>query len=406
MRVETNHRLDAPLRSEFQPEVTCVVCGSVGCVPFAQLPQVPTHTTMLLARREEALAAAKADIVLSYCRTCGHIFNSQFDPARAQYEEGYDSSLHFSPTFQAYAEELADQLIERHDIKGKRIVEIGSGAGDFLALLCERGGNTGLGFDPSYVPGPAHAHLVNAGRMRFIADFYSPRYADHPADVIICRQALEHIQFPHAFLRDLRDTVGSRPTTILFFEVPDVRLLLSDQDIWTLIYEHCSYFSSGSLRTLFRRSGFVVMALEGVFGDQFLGITVQPGQQVRAFDDQHDLAEQVSQFRDTMETVVTRWQQTLEAREREGKKVVVWGGGARGTTFLNIADPRRTIEYVVDINPRKEDTYIAGTGQKIVRETFLASYRPDAIIIMNPIYRDEIASALAAMGVQAELLIA
>ncbi len=401
-----NRRMEMPLRSEQSGGITCVVCGSGECSTFAELLQVPIHTTMLLERREAALAAATADIVLAHCRRCGHIFNSHFDPARTQYEAGYDNSLHFSPTFQAYAETLADQLIARHGIRGKKIVEIGSGGGDFLALLCERGGNTGVGFDPSYVPGSAHADLVNAGQMRFVQDLYSPRYSSEAADVVICRQVLEHIQFPHEFLKDLRVTVGSRPDIVLFFEVPEVRLLLRDQDIWTLIYEHCSLFSPGSLRTVFRRSGFDVIALEGVFGDQFLGITVRPGRPVQAVDDQGDLAELVSRFADTMNRVVTGWHRKLDAFQREGKRVVVWGGGARGTTFLNIADPRRTIEYVVDINPRKEGTFVAGSGQTIVRETFLASYRPYAVIIMNPIYRGEIASALDAMGVHAELLTA
>jgi hypothetical protein len=41
---------------------------------------------------------------------------------------------------------------------------------------------------------------------------------------------------------------------------------------------------------------------------------------------------------------------------------------------------------------------MAGTGQEIVAPEFLRTYQPDAVIIMNPVYRDEISRDLSAMG--------
>jgi hypothetical protein len=40
---------------------------------------------------------------------------------------------------------------------------------------------------------------------------------------------------------------------------------------------------------------------------------------------------------------------------------------------------------------------MAGSGQEIVAPDFLRSYRPDAVIIMNPVYRQEIVSDLKRM---------
>jgi hypothetical protein len=48
--------------------------------------------------------------------------------------------------------------------------------------------------------------------------------------------------------------------------------------------------------------------------------------------------------------------------------------------------------------------FMAGTGQQIVRPAFLREYRPDAVVIMNPIYRDEIAQDLAVLGLQPALM--
>ena len=56
--------------------------------------------------------------------------------------------------------ELRDELrVSRHalreaykeGLRGKDIIEIGCGKGEFLLLLCEMGNNRGTGFDPGFV---------------------------------------------------------------------------------------------------------------------------------------------------------------------------------------------------------------------------------------------------------------
>jgi len=47
---------------------------------------------------------------------------------------------------------------------------------------------------------------------------------------------------------------------------------------------------------------------------------------------------------------------------------------------------------------------MAGTGQQIVSPTFLREYRPDVVLVMNPIYRDEIQRDLARLDVSADVV--
>ena len=72
---------------------------------------------------------------------------------------------------------------------------------------------------------------------------------------------------------------------------------------------------------------------------------------------------------------------------------------------MTTLDIREGIEYVVDINPRRNGTFIAGTGQQIVAPGFLAQYRPDAVIVMSPIYMPEITAQLDKMGVRPQRLL-
>ena len=61
------------------------------------------------------------------------------------------------------------------------------------------------------------------------------------------------------------------------------------------------------------------------------------------------------------------------------------------------------IQSVVDINPRKHGKYVPGTGQPVVGPKDLVDSPPDIVLVMNPIYRDEIAGLIAELGITADV---
>jgi SAM-dependent methyltransferase len=325
-----------------------------------------------------------------------------------EYDEAYENSLHFSARFQEYVEALAAGLIERHGLRHKTIVEIGCGQGDFLRMLCAGGDNRGIGFDPAYMPEQDSASRDQ--RVEIVQDFYSEKYSDLHADFICCRHTLEHIPTPIQMLQMLRRAIGSRQDTTLFFEVPNALYTVRDLGIWDLIYEHCSYFTPQSLQRAFEQAGFSVQSIEPTFGEQFLCIEAVPTQEAvhRAEPNavtMTGLTGDIQRFSDAYRSKVQYMTQTLARLQEQNQKVVVWGAGSKGVTFQNVLNTAETIQYVVDVNPRKHDMYVAGTGQQIVPPTFLSEYQPDAVIIMNAIYQDEIAEALRAQNVDAELIL-
>ena len=93
---------------------------------------------------------------------------------------------------------------------------------------------------------------------------------------------------------------------------------------------------------------------------------------------------------DRLLCLVDYWNTWLEQVRTAGKRVVVWGGGSKGVSFLNAVQSRGTVEYVVDINPHKQNQYVGGTGQKIIPPRFLKDYKPHYVIAMNKNYKEEI----------------
>ena len=197
----------------------------------------------------------------------------------------------------------------------------------------------------------------------------------------------------------------------MFFEVPNVLFILRDLSIWDIIYEHCSYFSVGSLAYIFAQCGFDVYHLDKTYQGQYLTVEALPGKDgaqssIDRWNGIKHMASYVTHFADNYQNKLKEWQQKLNRIERAGWRAVAWGAGAKGVSFLNMLKTKDQIEYIVDINPYKQGKYIAGTGQQIVPPEFLRDYQPDVVIVMNPIYKTEIQRTIEEVGLATEFMYA
>jgi hypothetical protein len=195
----------------------------------------------------------------------------------------------------------------------------------------------------------------------------------------------------------------------VFFEVPDTSRILVEGAFWDIYYEHCSYFTLGSLGRLFRASGFDPLSLRTGYDDQYLLIEAkvrdtEPTGSLQGEDDLADVGTKVRSFVEATQTAIRAWDQRLADAAAAKKKVVIWGASSKGVAFLTSLEAGDTVEYAVDINPYKQGKFLPGAGQEIVGPDFLQDYGPDLVIIMNPIYVEEIRSDLAQLGLAPELV--
>ena len=376
----------------------CPACGNASLESMGSVGPVPVLCGSLWDSREEAIATPTASLDLVVCHRCAHVWNATFDPELVDYQANYDNALDFSLTFRDYTRDLVDHLVDRFDLRGRNVAEIGSGKGEFLRQLCARGGSRGIGYDPTY-EGPDRQ-----GDVEFVREFFAPGSAPGDVDFVCCRHVLEHVADPVRFLTEVRLAVGGRPVP-MYFEVPNAEFNFAESGPWDLIYPHVGYFNEESLSLAMTRAGFRVLEIRPAFHHQFLAAEVIPDSRAAQAGGlpPPSLAVSMVQALQRQLFASDAWRGRLGELVRRGP-VGLWGAGSKGVTFLSLVDPNCTIGSVVDANPRKWGRVLPASGLAVVAPAQAAGQRLQTVLVMNRAYMNEISGSLAKMGSKASVV--
>ncbi len=177
--------------------------------------------------------------------------------------------------------------------------------------------------------------------------------------------------------------------------------------IWDIIYEHCSYYTAASLERLFLETGFGPRDTWTAYGDQFLCIdaVLDPPATAPSAPPLDELSAWVDRFAGHQREKVDSWGDRLSRMFRAGQRVVIWGAGSKGVTFLNTVAGGEGVVAAVDINTRKQGRYVPGSGQPVVGPEALAEQGADVVLVMNPLYVSEIRVQLLRLGLEPHILV-
>jgi SAM-dependent methyltransferase len=387
---------------------TCPVCLRADTRLFHTQLGVPTQDGFIYPTRQQAIDAPRGDIRLHFCPACTHIFNDRFDPSLLRFDDGYDISLHHSPTYRAFIDDLIAGLVQRHQLRNKTVLEIGCGKADFLKAITIPFHNRGIGFDPTFID----ANLTDDQRQAITVQkrFYGPADQSIQADFVTFRSMLQYHAAPRDFVSDCHGSVA-RPGGVVYAEVPHSAHTFERLCIWNIVYEHGCFYSRWSLAKLFVDCGYHVQNCFACFvEDQNLGIEagIEPSSRRFTIDPRAVAAwdKTIDRFIAEHERLTHHWRSTLESLLRAGKRVTLWGAGARAISFCNLFGITETqIPHVVDINPKRQGRYLPLTLQQVVSPEQLLHTPPDVIIITNSGYEPEIRAQIASMNIGAEVMV-
>jgi len=345
----------------------CPLTGSEDCTVLYEQQPVPVFQNKVFTTKEAALKMQLAPVTLVHSNATGFVFNGSFGSIEMNYDTEYQNEQSNSGYFQQHLNHVLDLLDKKGLLRGK-IIEIGCGKGYFLKMLQERNSNV-TGFDPAY----------EGNDPSIVKDYYSEKYSDIEADLIVLRHTLEHIPTPLQFIQQIARSNKGRGK--IYIEVPTFDWIVKNEAVEDIFYEHCNYFTKETLQLLFEKSD-----CDHVFNRQYLALTADLKDVKQVIE-----KKKVAPPKTIFGSKIKEYKDLVAGQSN----LAVWGAGAKGSTFVNLVDPNcEKIQCVVDINIKKQNCYVGGTGHLIIPPSEINARKINSILVMNPNYLPEIKSII------------
>jgi hypothetical protein len=370
----------------------CPICGQTCGAPLLRRDRVPVFLNRVYPTVESALQASTGRLELSYCRACQFGFNAAFDPAAVVYGPEYENEQGYSPSFSRHLDSMV-KLVMRDLGSSRAVLEVGCGQGAFLRRLAAAMPESVelIGVDPCF----RSTHLPDS-RIRYGAvtlDQFTEELPQAPW-IALSRHVIEHVRNPVEFVAALLfGQVGAGPEQLLL-ETPSFEWIVRNRMFVDVFYEHCSYFTSSSLREIGARAGWTVVSVDAVFGEQYFWFTARPrGTQeteAESIDTACLTAAEVEGFASGDTAMRIYWQHQIETAAQKGP-VAIWGAGAKGLTLATLLDQDRSrVKCLIDLNPAKQDHFTPLSAHPILSPDTALKAGIITAFVVNPNYLDEI----------------
>lgn len=383
----------------------CPICDGRDLWLGLTCRRVPAHSVVLRHSRDDAVSAPCGNVELAACENCGFVFNATYDPRLHHYSDQYESTQSFSETFNAFNERLAGEIAEKTGRRDALIVEIGCGQGEFLHLLRKRGCDKLVGFDPAY--DMARSTVTGGPGIEIVARAFDPGSFAGAPRAIVCKMTLEHIARPVAMLQQIAELASRSSCCEIFVQVPNAEATFSLSAFWDIYYEHCNYFTSRTLVHALRRANLEPSSIARVFGDQYIVANAQSAIGQRSQAANPAARSELVLFRRFCQVVgnqVRQWRERIRGWARAGERIMLWGGGSKAVAFTSFTRTEAYVLAAIDINPRKSNTFLPGSGLPVLSPDQAKSGRPTLIVLLNSAYRAEVERECSHLDIEATIV--
>ncbi len=381
--------------SLYETRDVCRACGNDHInfpIKFDELPLAGTYVEAHERGSEPSLP-----MHVGICERCG--FVQLREVVLPEVYTGYRFVGTASSGYRGYLDALAEELVERHGLKGKRVVELGSSNGYLLGLLRDRGQNEVFGYEPSH---ELRVSSQEAG-LQVTGSFFGPDTTGElpfgGVDAVVVRHVLEHIDDIDGFIGAISDVVPAGG--LLVIEVPDLDSILERKNYFHFYHEHLSYFTAASLSSLVQRHGFNVTGQKVVeiHGGSLLVFCEREGSDPGAAQ-QSDVAAAINHFTtfaDGLSVYLDSLAKFIGEAGASGARVAGYGAAQRTTNACGMAGlGQEHIEYLVDKNEHIQGYYTPGAHLLIDVPDRLRKAAPDIIVLFASSFEQEIMQELGA----------
>ena len=353
----------------------CIVCGApLNGDPLLRCSNMPA-SAQDIPTLEQLPQDAGIELNLHQCPGCGLV---QFDCEPVSYYRDTIRAGGYSTTMAQLRREQYAHFIDLCNLKGKKIIEIGCGQGEFLQVLTEF---------PVEAYGIEHRADLQALACKKglnvncnFAEDEAVKLESGPFDAFLSFNFLEHQPNPNGMMRCIYENLTDGGYGLI--TVPSFEYILEQDGFYELLRDHIANYTQDSLRFLIEKNGFQMLECTRINRDTWAMIVqkrprVDASGLLRNFD---LLAQQVNAY--------------LSKRQQAGKTVCVWGASHQGFTAVSTTALATSIRYIIDSAPFKQGKYAPASHVPIVSPDHFFCEPVDCILIIAPGYTQEIADTI------------
>ena len=365
------NNLSANLSETFEAVSNCRVCSG----PFLKSPLLQYQNMPKAAQYLPDIESIKEDkgvtLRVCQCSCCGLV---QLDSAPVSYYREVIRAAAVSSEMAEFRRKQFGAFVEAQSLRGRKILEIGCGGGEYLSILEKSGVDAyGVEYSPSAVE-----RCVNNG-LKVTTGFVDGPGAivkGGPFDAFLILNFLEHLPDQCATLRGIFNNLTADGIGLI--EVPNFDMIVRKKLFSEFTADHLFYFTRNTLTTTLSRNGFDILECSEEWHGYILSAIVRKRSRLDLSELQDcqthliaELSEYVHRFND--------------------KRVAIWGAGHQAFALMSMMDVTQRIRYVVDSAPFKQGKFTPATHLPIVAPSTLESDPVDAVIVMAASYSDEVA---------------
>tara|TARA_Y100000034_G_scaffold136620_1_gene214184 strand:- start:1378 stop:2523 length:1146 start_codon:yes stop_codon:yes gene_type:complete len=304
------------------------------------------------------------------CSGCGLV---QLNNDPVSYYKKVIRASGFSDEMNNFRMEQFKKFVGKHSLKGKKIVEIGCGKGEYLSIIQQFGVEAyGLEEAEDSVQQCVKGGLkVSKGFVQSKND----KIDDGPFDAFFILNFLEHLPDVNSTLKGIGNNLIEDAVGIV--EVPNFDMILREKLFSEFMRDHLFYFTKDTLKTTLELNGFEIIECKEIWHDYILSVVVKKRKKL-----------DITHFNKSQEKLKTEIEEYLNLFG--DKKVGIWGAGHQALAIISLMGLAEKIKYVVDSATFKQGKYTPSTHIPIVSPETLNSDPVEAIIVMAASYSDEI----------------
>ena len=368
--------------SECTELTSCLACGSNNLTPSVNLGDQPLANNY----NKEPGQNKFYPLAVNLCNDCFHLqLTHVVDPQLIYQNYAYVSGT--SQTYLDYMWWFAKWCREYTNHWRGSVLDIGCNDGSQLDYFHKLGYFT-YGVDPAenlYETSSSKGHKIVCG---FWNEKSVGNLDNRQFDIVVSQNAFAHNPDPLAYLELLKPLLKDKG---LFFVQTSQANMVANGEFDTIYHEHVNFYNINSMSKLCERAG---LELHDVIKTPIHGVSYVfvIGHKHGRKEHIHNLIQLESNLynNETYRAWASRTQKItnefaarIQLFKENGYKIVGYGAAAKGMTLLNYAQVK--LDFIIDDNPLKQNTYSPGQDILIVPSAHLESYTEDDKILFVPL---------------------